>query len=117
MKYVQIPAAVDMPGFTRADKSPVKMSLHELLNTQVWTLAVWRSGKDMYELYMKLVKKFTGADKEGMWVGIENDDWDKAFPIITMRGEKLDPVYAVPVNELLGCLFYAVEEKPEGFEE
>lgn len=119
MKYVKIPEPVIIQGMINSvTNEQATMSLHNYLVSYIYGMPVWRSSKEMYNILIKMQDEFGKAGEPGKWAGFSNDEWDKIFPVLTMRGEKIDqPHLAVSINKIIGCFFDATEEKPEEYAE
>lgn len=106
MRYVTIPAPVALPV------APV-YSFADLLAEQVWCHPYWRDagGRDRSDMLFALVDKFDGASA-GSVVALTDAEYETLLPLACMRGTKLAPQVALPLQRMLAPLFAATSTAP-----
>jgi len=111
MRYIQIPKSETV---VQADGTTKAFTFDQFLAQVVWVHECWRSdseGTGMHDTFCSLTEKFAGA-LAGEWVELTDAEYEKFRPIATMRGEKMAPGMAIPLNAIMRPVIAAPKEKP-----
>ena len=111
MRYLTIPKPVELPA---TDGQVHQYEFSDLLADQVWCHEFWRaaSGRDLSDLFFDLVGKFEFATEAGDVVELTDAEHEIMLPLVTMRGNKLNPRVAVPLQRLMRCIIIAPTKPP-----
>ncbi len=107
MRYITIPEPVPLPA------APDGYTFDDLLEEQVWTHTFWRDapGRDRSDMLFALAEKFKGT-KAGDVVELTDAEYETLLPIACMRGIKLAPQVALPLQRMMVPLFAAPSKRP-----
>lgn len=121
MRYVKIPKTENLieerppgaagPAVVRSLPYPYVKFLEE----NVWSRHEWRQNQDFASAWIRLTALFEEA-KELEIVGLSDSDYEKWFPLATMKDVNLAPgVNGRVITRYTHAAIYATSEAPEGY--
>jgi hypothetical protein len=115
MKYIKVPQAVMLPQIDLRTKETIvrEYRFSDMLEQIVWPHEIWRNGsRDSAEMLIALHAKFHGAEA-GDVVELSEQEYEAFAPIVTLKGEKLNPSIAMEMMTLMNSVICASTVRPE----
>ena len=126
IKYVLVmmPVTALMPNGATENKI-IPYGLSQWHDEQVWPQPCWRDDEVMGGIYYRLFPKFREAGRQkaieqagavdlDLYVPVDDRDFEKWFPVVTKKGEKLPMGINEQVMQMLQPIIFAPSEAPKG---
>jgi len=114
VKYFEIPPneeVQDAPPDPKTGKQPT-ISFSQICDEQVWGAEIWRKSDENAELLITLRPQIRGKPP-GTRVELSAKAYEIFLPLITMEGQRVNPMLAVELAKLARPVRRALEQPPE----